>query len=61
MTNRYSGADQEREPWITVKGLIDTVTMNDSVSPWKTKLKQNPNPNVAAATDYMMVGACITP
>ena len=47
--------------WITVKGLIDTVTMNDSVSWWKTKLKQNPNPNVAADTDYMMVGECITP
>ena len=25
--------------------------MNDSVSPGKSKLKQNPNPNVAAATN----------
>ena len=34
--------DQERGPWITVKGLIDTVTINYPVSPWKIKLKQNP-------------------
>ena len=31
--------------------------MNDSVSRWKTKHKQNLNPNVAAATEYMWVRA----
>jgi len=34
--NRHSGGDQE--PWITVKGFVTTVTKNDSVSRWKTKL-----------------------
>ena len=38
-TNRHSGDEQERGPWITVKGIVFTVTMNDSVSRWKTKLK----------------------
>jgi hypothetical protein len=37
-TNRHSGGDQEQEPWITVKGFVTIVTMNDSVSRWKTKL-----------------------
>ena len=60
-TNNHSGVEQERGPWIIVKGLIDTVTMNDSVSPWKTKLKQNPNPNVAAATEYMRFRSWMTP
>ena len=27
-TNRHSGGDQEWGPWITVKGLVATVTMN---------------------------------
>jgi len=26
------------QPWITVKGFVTTVTMNDSISRWKTKL-----------------------
>ena len=60
-TNRHSRVEQEQRPWITVKGLIDTVTMNDSVSPWKTKLKQNPNPNVEAATEYMRFRSWMTP
>ena len=34
--------------------------MNDSVSRWKTKHKQNLNPNVAAATEYMMVRSWTT-
>ena len=31
-TNRHSGGDQERGPWITVKGLVATFTMNRSLS-----------------------------
>jgi len=30
-TNRHSGGDQERGPWITVKGLFATVTTNQSL------------------------------
>jgi hypothetical protein len=37
-TNRHSGGDQEQGPWIIVKWFVTTVTMNDSVSRWKTKL-----------------------
>ena len=29
-TNRHSGGDQERGPWITVKGLVATGTTNQS-------------------------------
>ena len=29
-TNRHSGGDQERGPWITVKGLVVTIIMNQS-------------------------------
>jgi len=37
-TNQHSGGDQERGPWITVKGFVTTVTMNDLVSQCKTKI-----------------------
>ena len=61
-TNRHSGEEPERVgPEFTAKGLDGTITMKMIVSQWKTSTKQNPNPNVAAATDYMRVGACITP
>ena len=43
-TNQHSREEQEHGPWITVKGRIDTVTRNDSVSRWKTKLKTKPKP-----------------
>ena len=53
-TNRHSGGDQEQGPWITVKGLVTTVTMMQSLFlKGKRRTKQNPNPNVAAATKYM--------
>ena len=57
-TNRHSGGDQERGPWITVKGLVATVTINLSqFLNGKLDLNKNLNTNVAAATNYMSVGA----
>ena len=49
-------------PWITVKGLVATVTMNLSqFLNRKLDLNKMLNPNVVAAADYMRVGVCITP
>ena len=49
-------------PWITVKGLVATVTMNLSeFLNGKLDLNKTLYPNVVAAADYMSVGACITP
>ena len=49
-------------PWIKVKGLVATVTMNLSqFLNGKLDLNKTLYPNVAAAADYMSVGACITP
>jgi hypothetical protein len=52
-TNHHSGEKQEQRPGFTAKVLDITVTMKMSISQWKTRTKQNPNTNVAAATEFI--------
>ena len=52
-----SGVEQERGLWFTAKGLDITVTMNVFVSQGKTSTKQKPNPNMVAATEYILQGS----
>ena len=55
-TNRHSRGKQEQGPWITVKGLVTTVTTNQSQF-LKGKLELNKNRvSKAAATEFISKG-----